>query len=221
MVTRKYGITLSLAHSVLTIVFPHTHTQTQSNTEEDALLRQQTVSAQAAILQHLQQQASPTKDNNSTQQQLQQAQLTQLQALLLLQQQQQLLSQQQAQETDAQSQQSHLQQLQQLQQLQALLLQHIASEGTGPVTTDTTVSKPDEQGSESITMTTPGVDTQADNPTVELARADELGGSVTTEETVYTSALGGGLGETLLQVSVSAQSAQQDASTGGELCLEY
>ena len=69
-------------------------------------------------------------------------------------------------------------------------------------------------------MTTPGVDTQADNPTVELARADELGGSVTTEETVYTSALGGGLGETLLQVSVSAQSAQQDASTGGELYLE-
>lgn len=205
-----------------THIITHTYTtkQTHSNNEEDALLRQQTVSAQTAILQHLQQQVSPTKDNNSTQQQLQQAQLTQLQALLLLQQQQQLLSQQQAQETDAQSQHSHIQQLQQLQQLQALLLQHIANEGTSPTTTDTASSKPNEHGSESISMTTPGVDTQTDNPTVELARADELGGSVTTEETVYTSALGGGLGENLLQVNVSAQSTQQDPGSAGELYLE-
>ncbi len=168
------------------------------------------MSAQTAILQHLQQQVSPTKDNNSTQQQLQQAQLTQLQALLLLQQQQQLLSQQQAQETDTQSQQSHLQQLHQLQQLQALLLQHIANE-TNPSSADTTLDKSGDQ--ESIPMGT-NVENQSpeNHPTVELARADELAGSVSTEETVYTSALG----DSLLQVSVSAQSTQQDHSSAGK-----
>ena len=165
---------------------------------------------------------SPGKDGNTTQQQLQQAQLTQLQALLLLQQQQQLLSQQQAQETDAQSQQSHLQQLQQLQQLQALLLQHIANEATTPTSQDSAARKPgEEQGSESISMvatSVANVDAQSsENPSVELAQADELGRSVTTEETVYTSALAESLGENLLQVNVSSQSAQPAPTNVGEL----
>lgn len=56
----------------------------------------------------------------------------------------------------------------------------------------------------------------SENPSVELARADDLGGSVSTEETVYTSTLG----ENLLQVnvSVSNQASGQTAvhSTPGE-----
>lgn len=196
--------------------------QANSNNEEDALLRQQTVSAQAAILQHLHQQVSPTKEGNSTQQQLQQAQLTQLQALLLLQQQQQLLSQQQAQETDAQSQQSHLQQLQQLQQLQALLLQHIANEATTPTSQENASRKSgEEQGSESVSMVATSVASveaqSSENPSVELARADELGGSVSTEETVYTSALAESLGENLLQVNVSSQSTQPAPNNAGQM----
>ena len=62
------------------------------------------------------------------------------------------------------------------------------------------------------------VDAQSsENPSVELAQADELGGSVTTEETVYTSALAESLGENLLQVNVSSQSAQPAPTNAGEL----
>lgn len=41
---------------------------------------------------------------------------------------------------------------------------------------------------------------------MELARADDLSGPVSTEETVYTSALADSLGDTLLQVNVSVSS---------------
>lgn len=101
------GATLLLAR-VVTTSLP----QANASSEEDALLRQQTVNAQVAILQQLQQQlgALGGKEAGPEGGQLQQAQLTQLQALLLLQQhqqihQQQQQQQQQQQDVEAQSQQ--------------------------------------------------------------------------------------------------------------------
>lgn len=85
--------------------------QANASSEEDAQLRQQTVNAQVAILQQLQQQLGTLggKEVGSEGGQLQQAQLTQLQALLLLQQHQQIhqqqQQQQQQQDVEAQSQQ--------------------------------------------------------------------------------------------------------------------
>ena len=54
----------------------------------------------------------------------------------------------------------------------------------------------------------------ASGPGVELARSEELEPSVTTEETVYTTGISGGLDEeNLIQVSVSATQTPSSAIT--------
>ena len=64
-----------------------------------------------------------------------------------------------------------------------------------------------------MSITTEATPTLGSAPGVELARSEDLESAVTTEETVYTSAIPEGLDENLIQVNVSVSQTSGSAIT--------